>query len=96
MTILDALKHIGIEPAIFISGMSGAISLLTKNSKMTKYEKFLTLLSGGLSANYLAPLVAKLLNVDPSYQFGFAFIIGYTGLKGVELIITGIYHKYKK
>lgn len=96
MTILDALKQIGIEYTVFIAGMSGAITLLTKNKKMTYSQKFLTVLSGGLSANYLAPLVVKLLNVDNGYLGGFGFVIGLAGLKGVEFIITEIYLKYKK
>lgn len=96
MTIIDALKHIGIEPAIFISGMSGAISLLTKNKRMTKSQKFLSILSGGLSANYLAPLAVKLFNMDHDYQFGFAFIVGYSGLEGVKMLINKLYNNSNK
>lgn len=94
--ITEFFKNIGIESTIFIAGISGSIAFLTKNKKMTVPQKFLTVLSGGLSANYLAPFMADLLHMDKGFIGGFAFIIGYTGLKGVELIITEIYLKYKK
>jgi len=58
MGLSEIIRYIGIEVPVFIAGSSGAIVFLTKTSKMTKTQQFLTVLSGGLSANYLTPLVA--------------------------------------
>jgi hypothetical protein len=87
MTIFEALKIIGIEAPVFMAGSSGAIVFLTKNNKMTKMQRFLTVLSGGLSANYVTPLAAYWLNLDNSVLYGVAFLLGYSGMKGVELLI---------
>lgn len=95
MTALEFLRNIGIETTVFLAGMSGGVTFLTKNKKMTKSQKFLTVLSGGLSANYLAPFAVKVMNLDSGYLGGLGFIIGLAGLKGVELFITEIYIKYK-
>jgi len=88
MTIFEALKIIGIEVPVFIAGSSGAIVFLTKNNKMTKMQQFCTVLSGGLSANYLTPLVGEWMNLDNKVLYGVAFILGYSGMKSVELIIS--------
>ncbi len=87
MTIIEALKFIGIEAPVFMAGSSGAIVFLTKNNKMTKMQQFCTVMSGGLSANYLTPLVGEWLNLDNKVLYGVAFLLGYSGMKGVELVI---------
>ncbi len=87
MTTIEFLKLIGIETPVFIAGSSGAIVFLTKNNKMTKIQQFCTVLSGGLSANYLTPLVGDWMNLDNRVLYGVAFLLGYSGMKGVELII---------
>jgi len=88
MNLLEALKIIGIEVPVFIAGSSGAIVFLTKSNKMTKTQQFCTVLSGGLSANYLTPLVGEWMNLDNRVLYGVAFILGYSGMKSVELIIS--------
>lgn len=96
MGLIDILKYIGIEAPVFIAGSSGAIVFLQKNRNMTKTQQFLTVLSGGLSANYLTPLVGDWLNLDQKVLYGVAFLLGYSGMKSVELIINLIYGRVKK
>ena len=96
MSIFDLLKSIGIESPIFIAGASGSIAFLTKNNKMSVLQKFLTVLSGGLSANYLTPLVGNWLGLDDKILFGVAFLLGYSGMKSVEVLITEFFNKIKK
>jgi hypothetical protein len=88
MTFIEALKYIGIEAPIFIAGSSGAVVFLTKNTKMTKSQQFLTVLSGGLSANYLTPLAGDWLHLDSRVLYGVAFLLGYSGMKAVEILIS--------
>lgn len=88
MTLIDLLKYSGIETQTFIAGASGAVVFLTKSKSMTRTQQFLTVLSGGLSANYLTPMVANYLNLDDKVLYGIAFILGYSGMKSVELIIN--------
>lgn len=67
--------------------MSGAIVFLTSSKQMSHMQRFLTTLSGGLSANYLTPVVAVWFNLDQSVLYGIAFLLGYSGMKGVELVL---------
>ncbi|MBX9806230.1 MAG: hypothetical protein K2X95_00360 [Flavobacteriaceae bacterium] len=90
------LKYIGIESQTFIAGMSGAVVFLTKSKNMTRTQQFLTVLSGGLSANYLTPVVANWFNLNPSVLYGIAFLLGYSGMKSVELLINTFYRKIRK
>lgn len=96
MDIIYFLKNIGIESQTFIAGMSGAVVFLTKSKNMTRTQQFLTVLSGGLSANYLTPVVANWFNLNPSVLYGIAFLLGYSGMKSVELLINIFYKKIKK
>ena len=96
MNFFSLLKYMGIEIPIFFSGVSGAIVFLTKNGKMSKVQQFLTILSGGLSANYLTPMVADLLNLDNKVLYGIAFLLGFSGMKSVEAIVGYFNNKIKK
>jgi hypothetical protein len=95
--IVEILKTYGISTEMFIAGVSGAVVFLTqKNKEMSNTEKFLTTLSGGLSANYLTPVVANWFNLDQSVLYGIAFLLGYSGMKSVELILSVLQNKIKK
>jgi ABC-type nickel/cobalt efflux system permease component RcnA len=84
--IIVFLKNIGIETPIFIAGAAGSISILTKK-RMTWFQKFITVLSGGLAANYLTPLVLHFLDLKGNVTYGVAFLVGYSGMGIVEVII---------
>jgi hypothetical protein len=96
MEIIHILKQIGIETQTFIAGMSGALVLLIKTKNMTRTQQFLTVLSGGLSANYLTPIVAGWFNLHQEMLYGVAFLLGYSGMKSVEMLINIFYNKLKK
>lgn len=87
MNIIEFLRSIGIETPSFIAGMSGGITFLTKRKDMTWLQRFLTVMSGGFTANYLTPLVAIYLHLDEKALYGIAFLLGYSGMKSVEVII---------
>lgn len=86
--IIEYLKTYGISTEIFLAGVSGAIVFLTKSSEMSHTQKFLTTLSGGLCANYLTPMVASWFSLDSNVLYGIAFLLGYSGMKTVELILV--------
>lgn len=91
--MIQFFKQLGFEASLFLAGMSGAFVFLTANQKMNKMQRFLTILSGGLSANYLTPLVANWVNLGNSVIYGISFLLGYSGLKTVEFIIQNIKRK---
>lgn len=96
MTFVDLLKSIGIEVPLVLAGSSGAIVLLTKMKNMTRKQGFLVVLSGGLSANYITPLIEKLLGWDGSVHYGLAFLVGYSGMEFVKLLIAETVKKITK
>jgi len=84
MKLIDFLKAFGLDAVLLLAGIAGGISSLTKTSKLTKSQKFISVLSGGFAANYLTPLVGKWLGLTDDVLYGVAFLLGYGGLKGVE------------
>lgn len=62
---------------------------------MTRGEKFLQLLAGGLSANYMTPLCLSVFSLDGAGGYGVGFLVGYSGMKIVELFIKILHSKIK-
>lgn len=93
--MLKFLQEIGIDIAILIAGLSGGLVSLRKDEKLSTKQKILTVLSGGLIATYLTPiflrLAEKLIGTDTKIEYGLAFVIGYMGLKAIELLITKLF-----
>lgn len=83
-TIVETLKHFGIDMILLIAGMAGGIAFISKGGKLSRFQKFTTVVSGGFTANYLTPIVAEWLNLSDKALYGIAFLLGYGGLKSVE------------
>lgn len=84
--MIEILKQVGIDAGLLVSGLFGAILLMSKTSSNDLKTTILSLIGGAASANYLTPLVLDMLNVKaPNANFAVAFLLGFLGLKGVEL-----------
>lgn len=80
------LQGFGIEIGFLVSGLFGAILMLSKKSENLK-SAILSIVGGMASANYLTPVMVQLVNLkDVKLQNGLAFITGFLGLKLVEII----------
>jgi len=91
---MKSLQEFGIEIIFLIGGLAGGIvSLTTKPKNMTRKQQFLTVIAGGFTANYLTPLVGDWLGLTDKSLYGIAFVLGYTGLVSVELIIKRFHSK---
>jgi len=91
------LQEIGIEVIVFIAGLAGGItSLTTKPKNMTRSQQFLSVLAGGFTANYLTPLTGIWLNLSDNSLYGVAFLLGYSGLKAVELLMKRFHSNIEK
>ncbi|MDI9256313.1 hypothetical protein [Flavobacterium sedimenticola] len=88
MKLLELLNQLGIETPSFIAGMSGAIAFITKRKDMNWTTRFLTVLSGGFTANYLTPITGEWLSLNEKALYGIAFLLGYSGMKSVEVILS--------
>lgn len=89
------LKSIGIEVAFMIAGVMGGVMNLNKEKKKTLGEKIISIISGGAVANYLTPVIVGFLNISDNAKFGIAFVVGYLGLKSVEMVIEKVQEKMK-
>lgn len=84
---LEFLKDMGIETALMISGFAGGVASVSRNKQLSFWQKSITIASGGLIANYLTPLVFDFLKLSNSTRYGIGFLVGYTGLVLVELMV---------
>lgn len=82
------LKDCGIDVGLLISGLFGAILLLSKEKNTKSWSQTLFgLIGGAASANYLTPLLIKIMNLEKfDFQYGIAFLLGFLGLKGIEFV----------
>lgn len=94
--MIQTLKQFGFDVILFVAGISGGIVFLSREKKLNRWEKFISVLSGGLTANYLTPVVADWLNLPNNAVYGLAFLLGYGGLKSVESIYAAIIDRKRK
>jgi glycerol kinase len=81
------MKEIGITISFLISGLFGAILMASKNAQTSVKSTILSIGGGMAAANYLTPIMTDLLNLkEAKLQNGLAFIVGFLGLKLVEIL----------
>jgi hypothetical protein len=81
------LKGYGIEIGFLVSGLFGAILMVSKNTSQNLKSAILSVIGGMASANYLTPVMVEIINLkDVKLQNGLAFITGFLGLKLVEIV----------
>lgn len=89
----EILQEIGFNIGISVAGLFGALLLIGKKATLNIKTTFFSLISGVASANYITPLILDLTRVDIKYQMSIAFVLGFLGLKGVELISNKFLNK---
>ena len=83
--MIDFFKSIGINIGLTIAGFAGAL-LLAPRMKNWKLQ-LIAVLSGTLSATYIAPVIIGLLNIQTAnIEYGIAFIVGFSGVKITEVL----------
>lgn len=92
----EFLKELGINISISVAGLFGALLLVGKSATVDLKTTFFSIVSGVASANYITPIVIDLTRVDNKYQMSVAFILGFLGLKGVEIISNKFLKKSTK
>jgi hypothetical protein len=87
----DFLISIGLNVGLAVSGFFGSLLLVGKQKNHSLREQIFSVIGGTMSANYLTPVVVNIIGVkEESLRYGFAFVIGFGGLKIVEVL----YEKY--
>jgi hypothetical protein len=89
----EILQEIGINIGISVAGLFGSLLLIGKSATTNLRATFFSIVSGVASANYITPVVVDIANIDPDYDMSIAFILGFLGLKGVELVTNKFLNK---
>lgn len=86
--IKDWLIQVGLDISLAVSGFVGSIIMVSKTSARNMKTTFIGIVSGTLSANYITPVVIEVIGLGEKSKFGVAFLLGYFGLKGIEIIFS--------
>lgn len=87
--LTKGLLGMGIEVGLLISGFFGALMMVSRDATRRLGSTVASLLAGTACANYLTPVVLNLLPeaVRGQGKYACAFVMGFMGLKGLEMII---------
>ena len=80
-------KDLGVDFALMLAGLFGGIAFVSKPNEMNRAQKFLTVLTGVGTANYITPIALSILSLPQNYGYALAFLIGFSGLKTIEQLI---------
>lgn len=85
----DILRDIGINVGLIVAGFFGSLLMVNKNSSENLKQTLISMVAGVASANYLTPIVIDMFSIQKqTYTLSIAFILGFLGLKGIELIVS--------
>lgn len=87
----ELLAEIGINVGISVAGLFGSLLMLGKKAAINLKVTFFSLITGVASANYITPIVIDLTGFDRQYELSIGFILGFLGLKGVELFSNRLF-----
>lgn len=91
----EILQEIGINIGISVAGLFGSLLLIGKTATTNLRATFFAIVSGVASANYITPVVVDMGGIQEDYEMSIAFILGFLGLKGVELVTNKFVKKEK-
>ena len=86
------LREEGINIGLAIAGLFVALLMMSKTAGLNVGRSLLATVGGAASANYVTPLILKVtkLENDPTYSYAIAFLLGFAGLRAIEMITSRI------
>jgi hypothetical protein len=82
----EIVEQLGINIAISIAGLFGSLLMIGKTAAQQWRTTIFSMLSGVACANYITPLILDMTKMDVKYQVSVGFVLGFLGLRSVELI----------
>lgn len=82
----EFIEQLGINIAISIAGLFGSLLMIGKNAAQQWRTTIFSMLSGVACANYITPLILDMTKMDVKYQVSVGFVLGFLGLRSVEII----------
>lgn len=82
----ELIEQLGINIAISIAGLFGSLLMIGKNAATQWRTTIFSMISGVACANYITPIILDITRIDIKYQVSVGFVLGFLGLRSVELI----------
>ena len=84
------LEEEGLSISYMLAGLFGSLMMMTKTAGLNIGRTIFATIGGAASANYLTPLILQVTKIghDPTYSYAIAFLLGFTGLRTIELITS--------
>ena len=82
----DFIEQLGINIAISIAGLFGSLLMIGKSAAQTWKTTVFSMISGVACANYITPIILDITRMDVKYQVSVGFVLGFLGLRSVEMI----------
>ena len=88
-----SLKDEGLNISLMLAGLFGSLMCMSKDAAFNPGRTIFATIGGAASANYLTPLILQLtkLGQDSTYSHAIAFLLGFTGLRSIELITNKVF-----
>lgn len=87
----ELLQDLGINIGMSVAGFFGSILMVGKDAAFDLRKSLGSIFAGVASANYLTPVACDAFSITKvNYQFSIAFLLGFLGLKGVELVLSKV------
>ena len=85
-----SLEEEGLNISYMLAGLFGSLMMMTKTAGLNIARTIFATIGGAASANYLTPLILQVTKIghDPTYSYAIAFLLGFTGLRTIELITS--------
>jgi len=84
--VKEIIAQLGINIAISVAGFFGSLLMIGKNSAQHWRTTIFSMLSGVACANYITPIILDMAKMDIKYQVSVGFVLGFLGLRSVEII----------
>ncbi len=82
----EFIEQLGINIAISIAGLFGSLLMIGKNAAQTWKTTIFSMISGVACANYITPIILDMTRMDVKYQVSVGFVLGFLGLRSVEMV----------
>jgi hypothetical protein len=82
----EFIEQLGINIAISIAGLFGSLIMIGKNAATQWRTTIFSMISGVACANYITPIILDITRMDIKYQVSVGFVLGFLGLRSVEMI----------
>ena len=94
--VKELFKEFGLDLAVLFAGFAGSLASITKEKNLSRGQRIVTVLVGGLVAAYMTPIFGNMWSLSEELRYGIGFVLGYSGLRSMEYILEKYFKKTPK